>query len=430
MRIILFVLCLLCPPVGTALALPAQISERTAARVLGATLMLRSADQRDRFLGSAFVFGSDERALTNAHVVGTAKKVIALTQSGARITARVVAIDPARDLALLELETPHGPPLEPSEVQPAPGQPVYAAGAPLEAGFSLTVGIISALARQIEPTQPVRYLQHSAAVNPGSSGGPLVDATGRVLGLNSRISDGSRFFVGIAYAVPVADLGAFLAAGSPTRRAAPGVQLRPIDPRMRAALGFDGSGVLVEEVRRDSPAERAGLRAGDILVAMDGASIAAPGDMAFALATLNDEITMTVLRGDQDLRLTLSRRPQGSAMDKMPPRDMAQLKTYGLADLGMDVAPDGTIIAVTAQGPGFFAGLSPGDRIAAINGADVSAMPAGWLARFRLDAPVLVRINLPDGASRHYVLDPWDDSATLRRASAANVLDSEVVSFE
>lgn len=430
MRILILIFCLLFPAMGTALSQPNQITGPAVSGVLDATLMLRSADQYDRFLGSGFVFGADDRALTNAHVVGTAKTVIALTQGGTRITARVIALDPARDLALLALETPHGPPLEPSHKPPAPGQPVYAVGAPLEAGFSLTTGIVSALARQIEPTQPVRYLQHSAAVNPGSSGGPLVDSEGRVLGLNSRISDGSRFFVGIAYAVPLADLTAFLTAGSPPRRAAPGLQLRPIDARMRAALGHDGPGVLVEEVRRNSPAARAGLRAGDILTAMDGARIATPGDMAFALAKPGDEITMTVRRGDQHLTLSLPRRPQDSPMDKMSPADIARLESYGLADLGMDVAPDGTIITITAQGPGFFAGLSPGDRITAINGAEVSQMPSDWLTRFHLDAPVLLRITLPDGASRHYVLDPWDNSAKLRRASAANILDSEVVSFE
>lgn len=90
---------------------------------------------------------------------------------------------------------------------------MFATGAPLEAAFTLTQGIVSALARQIDPTQPIGYLQHSAAVNPGSSGGPLVDAAGDVLGINTRISDGSRFFVGIAYAVPVADVSDFAAHG-------------------------------------------------------------------------------------------------------------------------------------------------------------------------------------------------------------------------
>ena len=427
MRLILLAL-LLCIGVFPRLA-TAQMAPQAAARVLDATLMLRSADGRDRFLGSGFVFGRNDRAVTNAHVVGKAAQVVAVTQDGTRIDATVIAVDEQRDLAVLQLATPHDTVLQPASGV-AVGQGVFATGAPLEAAFTLTQGIVSALARQIDPTQPVGYLQHSAAVNPGSSGGPLVDAAGDVLGINTRISDGSRFFVGIAYAVPVADVADFVAHGALPEYPPLGVQLRPLVPRIKAALGYDGTGALVEQVQPDTPADLGGVMAGDILTMVDDHAITTPGDLAFALAQGGTHMRLTVWRGNQALTLAISRTSAQSDITPATPQQVQRRDQYKLTDMGLALDADGTIRAVVNQGAGFFAGLTGGDRIVAINGTAIADLPDGWTRDYTFDKPVLLRISLPDGATRHYLLDPWEDGPALRLASGANVLDKEVVSFD
>ncbi len=427
MRLILLAL-LLCFGLSPRLV-TAQMAPQAAARVLDATVMLRSADGRDRFLGSGFVFDSTDRVVTNAHVVGKAAQVVAVTRDGTRIDATVLAVDPQRDLAVLVLATPHGTALRPA-LGVFVGQGVFATGAPLEAAFTLTQGIVSALARQIDPTQPIGYLQHSAAVNPGSSGGPLVDDTGAVLGINTRISDGSRFFVGIAYAVPVADVADFVARGPLAQRPPLGLQLRPLVPRIKAALGYDGTGALVEQVQPDTPADLAGIRAGDILTAVNDHLVTTPGDLAFALAQGGTHLRLTVWRENQALTLAVSLVSARSDITPATPQQVQRRDQYKLTDMGLELDADGTIRAVVNQGTGFFAGLTEGDRIVAINGTAIADLPEGWTRDYTFDKPVLLRISLPDGATRHYLLDPWEDGPALRLASGANVLDKEVVSFD
>ncbi|MEL7099371.1 MAG: trypsin-like peptidase domain-containing protein [Pseudomonadota bacterium] len=406
----------------------ATVPPEVAARVVAATLTVRAADGRAGFLGSAFLFGAPDRAITNAHVVERARTVTVVTQSGRTVRAVVIAVDPARDLALLALEEPLGAPLLPGG-KTAPGQTVLAAGAPLEAGFSLTAGIVSALDRQIDPTQAVRYVQHAAPVNPGSSGGPLVNVTGQVVGVNARIADGSRFFVGIAYAVPVADLAAFVANGPLPKRAATGLHLRPIGPRIRAALGHSGPGVLVEQVRAGSPAAEAGLQAGDILTRVGAQVMHDPGALAFALAEPDALLRAEIVRGGVASRVTLDLSPlpgAGVAAGGTPQRR----GSYKLTDMGLVLDPDGTIRAVVSEGAGFFAGLSGGDVIEAVDGTLIVDLGFDWITEFTFAAPILLRIALAQGGTRHYVLDPWEDPVGVRLASGANMVDRDVVVFD
>lgn len=406
----------------------AAIAPEVAARVVAATLTVRAADGRAGFLGSAFVFGAPDRAITNAHVVGRARAVTVLTADGREMRAEVIAVDAARDLALLALAEPVGPPLAPGGPV-ALGQTVIASGAPLEAGFSLTAGVVSALGRQIAPTQAVRYVQHAAPVNPGSSGGPLLDLTGRVVGVNARIADGSRFFVGIAYAIPAADLADFAQNGPLPKRAASGLHLRTLGPRIRAALGHQGPGVLVEEVRAGSPADKAGLRAGDILTRVGAQVMDTPGALAFALAEPEAVLAVQIVRGGVTSRASLDLTPEPAppvAAGGTPQRN----RSYKLADMGLVLDPDGKIRAVVSDGAGYFAGLSDGDVIAAINGTLIVDLGFDWTRDFTFDAPIVLRIALRQGGTRHYVLDPWADEVGLRLASGANMVDRDVVVFD
>ena len=188
LRLPIAALVVLCQWLGASVSLA---QETTIARAMDAVMVLSSNDGRAVFLGSGFLYGTGGIALTNAHVVGTSDSVRAVFHDGEIAIARVIARDETRDIAILSVPTAHGrSSLIRATQSPEIGHPVIAIGAPLGLGFTATRGIIAAAPRQIEAAVPLRLLQHDAALNPGSSGGPLIDEAGHLLGMNSRIADG------------------------------------------------------------------------------------------------------------------------------------------------------------------------------------------------------------------------------------------------
>lgn len=410
-----------------ALIQPASASPLDSA--MDKVFTVRSNDAEDRFLGSAFLWHDGTVAVTNAHVVGKADEVRLIDRHGGEITALVIARDPVRDVAVLSVpEGAQGLPLAPNA--PQLGDEVFALGAPLGIEFTLTEGRISTLARQTDVAVPILMLQHDAAVNPGSSGGPLVNAEGRLLGMNSRIADGSRMFVGIAYAIPTTELTRIVT-GLIDETLPPfptlGLTARPVDRQIAETLGTDAQGLLVDSVAPGGLAETAGLRAGDILVATDDVPLAAPGDFAFAIERASDvgQATLSILRAWEPLTLTLqftASEPTG-----LRTREIARAPTtvaaYSLAELGVTLDPEGVVTALTDNSPALIAGLAKGDRVLSINGTQPD------LSTFELTAPALLLLEAPGGATRHIRLDPWHAPDGVRPVGGANVLDPDVVVF-
>ncbi len=390
---------------------------------------VRSADAEDRFLGSAFLWTDGTVAVTNAHVVGQAEEVRLIDRHGAETTATVIARDPVRDVAVISVpEDAGGLTLAPEA--PQLGDEVFALGAPLGIEFTLTEGRISSLARQVDIAVPMLMLQHDAAVNPGSSGGPLVDEEGRLLGMNSQIADGSRMFVGIAYAIPASELTRIVT-GLIEETLPPfptlGLSARPVDRQVAEALGTGARGLLIDAIAPGSLAEAAGLKPGDILTATDGIALANPGDFAFAVeaATADGAATLTVLRAGQEQTLTLAlTEPEDTGLRTRDiVRAPATVAFYSLSALGVTLDPQGTVTALTDNSPALLAGLAKGDRILAINGTPQD------LATYELTAPVLLLLEAPGGATRHIRLDPWHAPEGVRPVGGANVLDPDVVVF-
>ena len=394
---------------------------------------LRSADAEDRFLGSAFLWGDGAVAVTNAHVVGDRDEVRLVDRNGVEETARVIARDAARDVAVIAVSPGRlGIALAPKA--PEIGDEVFALGAPLGIEFTLTEGRISATARQVDDAVPLRMLQHDAAVNPGSSGGPLVDTEGRLLGMNSQIADGSRMFVGIAYAIPAADLD-LIVTGLIDETLAPvpqlGMKARPVDRQVAQALGVTAGGLLVDSVEAGGLAGAAGLKAGDIILSVGGTDIARPGDLAFAIeaAGATGPITVAVLRGTERMDLSLTPNIVSGAADTgLRLRQVAQgqpetVTSYRLAALGLVLDDIGVVTAVTDNSPALFAGLALGDRIVTVNGAVVD------LGQYELTKAALILVQAPGGETRHIYLDPWGATEGVRPVGGANVLDPDVVVF-
>lgn len=397
-------------------------------RAMDRVFTVRSADAEDRFLGSAFLWGDGSVAVTNAHVVGEAEEVRLVDRHGAEELALVIARDAVRDVAVLSV-APVRAGLELAAGVPGLGDEVFALGAPLGLEFTLTEGRISSTARQVDLTVPLRMLQHDAAVNPGSSGGPLVDAEGRLLGMNSRIADGSRMFVGIAYAIPAADL-ALIVPGLIEETLPPlpklGLMARPVDRQVAAALAVPVGGLLVDGVEAGSVAAGSGLAAGDILLAVDGVALTEPGELAFALERAGTGAVLTLLRGGERLELALSlvaAEDGGLRLRELGQGAPVAVRAYRLAALGVVLDGAGVVTGVSENSPALFAGLAQGDRILAVNGAAVD------LASYEITGPVLILVAAPGGATRHIYLDPWGETGGLRPVGGANVLDPDVVVF-
>jgi serine protease Do len=240
-----------------------------------------------RGLGSGVIIDSSGLALTNAHVVEGATQVDVTMLDGTKHKAKVVGLDKKTDLAVLRLEGggkkfPFLPLGDSDEVQV--GDWVLAVGSPFGLQATVTSGIVSAKARQIGAGPYDDFLQTDAAINPGNSGGPLVSMRGEVVGINTAIVRGGS---GIGFAIPAnmaKRVSAQLLEHGKVARGWLGVLLQPLTPELAASFGAEGkTGVLVSEVTPDSPAAKAGLKAGDIVLDVDGRKVDSPGDVARAV---------------------------------------------------------------------------------------------------------------------------------------------------
>lgn len=314
----------------------------------------RADDQEG--LGSGFVLDEEGYVATNAHVVTTgepgamldrAEEVFVEFADGNRVPARSVGEDPNADVALLKIE-PVGLSLTPlrlgSSRELAVGEPVAAIGSPFGEGQSLSVGVISAVDRDIESLTAFRIgnaIQTDAAINRGNSGGPLLDAKGAVIGINAQIRSTSGGGEGVGFSVPVDTVKRSLDQLRRNGRVAYaylGVTSQPLYPQLADRLGLTArTGAVVTEVEPGSPADDAGIEAGretidfqgqeevpgdgDVIVRADGNPIKNPGDLADVISLKNpgDRVALGVVRGHRNRTLTtiLAPRPnRGSAPER------------------------------------------------------------------------------------------------------------------
>lgn len=399
---------------------------------LDATLVLRRADEAGGFLGSGTLWGDGDKVVTAAHVVKGETTVRIEDRHGRSITAPVSARDTRRDIAVLDLpKTIFGLGLEPAGTLPATGDEVFALGAPLQAAGSVTRGIVSAPARQVEANVPVRLIQHDAAINPGSSGGPLVGSDGALLGINSRIADGSRLFAGIAYAIPAATAEAMLRGDLPPVPDL-GLTLRPVTERIARLLGLDtATGVLVDDVTEGGRAWQAGVEPGDVLLSLGGQPIRAPGDLAMILGGAEGgTLRLVIWRDGSEASVPLDLAPEapklGSLSLAAPGAGFASVRSYTWKSLGVTL-DEGTdrIAALTRASPAWQAGLAEGDAIRAINGEEPSPQA---LAAWRIEGPLLMRVER-NGRQLHVIVDPWATKPPEVPRGGANALDPAVVVF-
>jgi S1-C subfamily serine protease len=282
--------------------------------------------------GSGFILTKDGLILTNNHVIGNAQRVEASLSDKKKYKAKVLARDPNHDLALIKIEAPNLTPVTLSDSRSlVVGQRVYAIGNPFGLNGTMTRGIISAIRSVRSPNgAPIEdAIQTDAAVNPGNSGGPLLNSRGDVIGITTMIaSNGADQSSGIGFAIPINTARAILddyAKYGYIRRPTLDIVTLPISPNIADQIGLAADyGVLIERVLPGGAADKAGLHGGtvkrymgntpimlggDLIIAMDGDDITSPQDLAEAMNShrSGDVVTLTVFRGRRkmDVKVTL-----------------------------------------------------------------------------------------------------------------------------
>ncbi len=258
-----------------------------------------TGERQTNSLGSGVVVSADGYVLTNDHVVEGADAIEVLLADGTRAPARVIGTDPETDLAVLRIDAQELVAIEFGDTDAARvGDVVLAVGNPFGVGQTVTMGIISALGRtQLGINTFENFIQTDAAINPGNSGGALVDAEGRLLGINTAIYSRSGGSLGIGFAIPAGTarqvMQQIIATGSVTRGYI-GVEPQDITPELADAFRLPRKeGAIVAGVMRGSPAERAGVRVGDILVDVDGKPVKSTTSMLDVIAQLQPGTTAT-----------------------------------------------------------------------------------------------------------------------------------------
>ncbi len=339
-----------------------------------------------RGVGSGFIISSDGYVMTNAHVVDGADEVYVTLTDKREFKARIIGSDQRTDVALVKIDSNNLPRLTLGDSNKIKvGEWVIAIGSPFGLENSVSAGIISAKARDTGDYLPL--IQTDVAVNPGNSGGPLINMRGEVIGINSQIYSRSGGYMGISFAVPIDEairVSDQLKSSGKVTRGRIGVQIGEVTKDVAESLGLTkAQGALVQRVEPDSPSEKGGIEAGDIILKFNGAAIEKSTDLPRLVGNTKPgtRATLTIWRkgATRDLTLTIAEMES----DKVAKNDEKKQKQEQAANLlGLVVANltnvqkkdlniDLGVIVEASEGVAAHAGLRAGDIILQFNNTDV-----------------------------------------------------------
>lgn len=384
---------------------------------------------RQQSSGSGFVIDPEGYIMTNAHVVSGARRVrivlpvdnadgslaTALSTKTKIVSARIIGIATELDLALLKVDGLKLPALPLATYSALrQGETVFAFGSPNGLRNSLTHGMVSAVARQVNPDMPQIFVQTDAPINPGNSGGPLVNIKGEVVGVNTFIMSQSGGNEGLGFAIPSATARTVfrqLRQYGHLRRQEIGMSIQTITLEMAASLGLARDyGVIVSDVWPGGPAEKAGLAVGDVLVSVDGQ----PADNLptvsynFRLRDSTDNVVLVVLRGAAQISVSVAPVEERSELDAVSATiDPATNLVDALGIMGVEIDqkiaaaatglrdPYGIIVVARAAGSGGEVPLLPRDIIRSVNNRRIVTLQAlkETLAALKPGSPVTLQVQ-------------------------------------
>ena len=338
--------------------------------------------QRQSGLGSGFIIDRDGTVLTNYHVVDGAEKIVVTLSDGKTFDARVLGRDQKTDIAIIKIDAKQDLPVarlgdsDRLEV----GEWVMAIGNPFGLDHTVTTGIVSAKGRHIGSGPYEDFIQTDASINPGNSGGPLLNLRGEVVGINTAIFSQSGGNIGIGFAIPtnlVKELVPQLKTKGKVVRGYLGTTVQKITPEIAESMGLKQrqGGALVAEVLAGTPAEKAGIKTGDVIVEFDGKEIKDSADLPLQVARIapGKTVQMKIVRDNKELALPIT-------VGEIKEKEVAAASDNG--DLGLAVQPitpemaaslglnraEGLVITAVRPGsPAEDAGLQRGDVIAEVN---------------------------------------------------------------
>jgi serine protease Do len=347
----------------------------------------RDAKPRPVAQGSGFFISEDGYLVTNNHVVDGGSDFTVVTDDGKELDAKLVGADPKTDLALLKVDGKgqkftYVAFADDSKVRV--GDWVVAVGNPFGLGGTVTSGIVSARGRDIGAGPYDDFIQIDAAVNHGNSGGPAFNLNGEVVGINTAIFSPSGGSVGIAFAIPAStakEVVHDLMTSGTVNRGWLGVEIQPVNDEIAESLGLSGTkGALVSNAQDDSPGKKAGIKAGDVITAVDGKTVDGPRELARIIGDTapGKEVEVTLWRNgaSENVKLTLGELKPDQKQASLDQSD-EQHQGDTLNDFGLTVtkSEDGKGIVVTDVEPGSPAddrGIQAGDVITAVNSNEVS----------------------------------------------------------
>jgi len=338
--------------------------------------------------GSGFIVSPDGVILTNAHVVKGAKEVTVKLTDRRELKAKVLGLDAKTDIAVLKVEARNLPVVALGQDKNLKvGEWVLAIGSPFGFENTVTAGVVSAKGRSLPDDSAVPFIQTDVAVNPGNSGGPLFNARGEVVGINSQIYSRTGGYQGVSFSIPI-DLAIKvkdqIVAHGKVEHARLGVTVQEVNQTLADSFKLPTpEGALVANVEKGGPADKAGLQTGDVIRSVDGKKVVSSGDLpaAISLSRPGDKITMEVWRkGDRkEISASLgSADAKGAQVASADGGDqqgklglaLRQLQPQERRQAGVD---DGLVIE-DARGAAALAGVQPGDLLLAVNGTPVHSI--------------------------------------------------------
>lgn len=363
--------------------------------------------QREAYsLGSGFIISKDGYVLTNHHVIRDADEVVIRLSDRRELVAAVIGSDERTDLALLKVDASDLPVVKLGSSKALEvGEWVFAIGSPFGFEHSVTAGIVSAKQRSLPSENYVPFIQTDVAINPGNSGGPLFNMDGEVVGINSQIYSRTGGFMGLSFAIPI-DVALNVADQLKTKgkvsRGWLGVLIQDVTRELAESFDMDRPhGALVAKIIPGSPAEKAGFKLGDIIVAFNDKTIDRSADLPpiVGASSLEDKSIARVLREGKvvELKVKLEQLPEDEAVEASNPAEPASDQFLGMRVIELsdemrsntDVPEGGVFVKSLEAGPALDAGIRPGDVVLQIGSSKVKDVD---------DFKTLIRA-LPEGKS-------------------------------